>query len=170
MKKLYKKEHKYTESGFLKFIKDGAECFWQFWLNHRVLIIDITGKLAYVGSKETMKEREVYERREYWTSVKPEQLYSEGYKRCEGVHDNLAWFGVPVLMKLNNIHTLQVEDPRVRDSPRFLYDRAMNNLTARFAKGLARAQIVGGMDIQKLLLMGGIAIAAIVGMKFLGVF
>ena len=104
-----------------------------------------------------MKEREVYERREYWTSVKPEQLYSEGYKRCEGVHDNLAWFGVPVLMKLNNIHTLQVVDPRVKDSPRYLYDRAMNNLTARFAKGLARAQIVGGMDIQKLLLMGGIA-------------
>lgn len=166
--KIVRIKHDYTEKGFIKFIKDGAECFWNFWIKHRVLVVDLRAKISYFGSKEVMREREGYDRTEYWTNEKPEKIYEDGYKRCEGLHDNLAWIGVPVFMKFYDVH--MIADPDEKDSPRFLYDRAMNNLTTRFAKGLARAQAIAGIDIQKLLLMGGIGIAAIVGMKFLGVF
>ena len=45
-----------------------------------------------------------------------------------------------------------------------------NNLLNKFAKSLARAAALAGMDIQKLLLMAGLGIAAVIGMKLLGVF
>ena len=162
-------KHNYTQKGFIKFITDGAECFWNFWIRHRVLVVDVVGHATYFGSKDNVRDREGYDRREYWTDEKPEDLYESGYKRCEGLHDNLAWVGVPVFMKLHNFK-MQTASPDAKDSPRFLYDRAMSNLTTKFARGLARAQAIAGMDLQKLLLMGGIGIAAIVGMKFLGVF
>ena len=57
-----------------------------------------------------------------------------------------------------------------KDNPMFLNDRMQSNLLNKFAKSLARAAVIGGMDIQKLILMAGIAVAAIFGMKVLGVF
>ena len=162
-----KKEHKYTEYGFIKFLKDGAECFWHFWIRHRVLIVDVTGKMVYFGEKARLRQREVYDRKEYWVDTPVEKIHEDGYRRCEGLHDNLAWFGVPVFMKFNEI---RIKEEQGLDSPRFLYDRSQNNLTTKFARSLARAQALTGMDWQKLLLMGGIGIAAVIGMKVLGVF
>ena len=45
-----------------------------------------------------------------------------------------------------------------------------NNLLNKFAKALARAAALAGMDLQKIILMGAIGIAAVVGMKMFGVF
>ena len=79
--------------------------------------------------------------------------------------------GVPVFMKLHGFKMIEADDPRAsKDDPMFLNDRMQNNLLNKFAKSLARAAALAGMDLQKLILMGAIGIAAVIGMKVFGVF
>ena len=88
-----------------------------------------------------------------------------------GLHDSLIWWGVPVYARLYNLRTIEIIDPNAsQDTPSFLYDRMKSNLATKWARGLARISAIAGMDVQKLVLMGGIAVAAIIGMKYMGVF
>ena len=158
-------EHNYTKTGFVKFITDGAECFWNFWIRGRTLKVELIGKYNQILG------REEYSRKEYWTDEKKEKLHEYGFRKCEGLHDNIAWWGVPVLMRLYNLRTVEITDPDFsRDTPQTLNDRMSNNLVARFAKSLARATVIGGMDMGKVILMGVIGIGAFIGMKMFGVF
>jgi len=76
-----------------------------------------------------------------------------------------------VMMKIHGFKELAVDDPNFsQDTPSTLNDRMNNNLLNKFAKSLARAAAIAGMDIQKMILIGAIGIAAIVGMKLFGVF
>ena len=75
------------------------------------------------------------------------------------------------MMKIYNFKTIEVTDPNFsKDTPSYLNDRINNNLLNRFAKSLARASAIAGMDVQKMILIGAIGIGAIVGMKMFGVF
>lgn len=160
-------EYDYTNRAFGKTFSDMAKTFWHFWIKKRVMVCDL------MANNDPLHGKEYYIREDYWTDIKLSNLHEMGYRVCENLpgHDNLAWVGVPVMIKLRGFKMQEVTDPEfTKDDPMFLNDRMESNLLNKFAKSLARASLVAGMDIQKLLLMGGIAIAAIVGMKFMGVF
>ena len=158
-------EYDHLDRNPFKFFIDGAKCFKHFWIKQRVLCVDIIGEHSNVQNKD------YYTRHEYWTDTPLKVLHENGYRICEGIHDSLAWWGVPVMMKIYNFNTIEVTDPNFsKDTPSYLNDRINNNLLNRFAKSLARASAIAGMDIQKMILIGAIGIGAIVGMKMFGVF
>lgn len=155
-------EHNYLKGGFFKDLKSNIKyriC------KKMVLCIDIIGEHSNVQNKD------YYDRREYWTDTPKEILHENGYRICEGIHDNLAWFGVPVMMKIYNFKIPECTDPNFsQDTPSTLNDRMNNNLMNKFAKSLARAAAIAGIDIQKMILIAAVGIGAIVGMKMFGVF
>lgn len=148
---------------FGKTFADLIETIWNFWIKKRVMVCDMDGEYDLIQHKE------YYNRHSYWTDEKVSLLHERGYRICKNCpdHDNLAWLGVPVLMKVSGFKMIETDE---KDGPTFLHDRMKNNLLNKFARSMARASIMNGMDMQKLLLMGGIAVAAVVGMKFMGVF
>ncbi len=157
-------EYEYTKKrAMFKTFADGWETLKHFWIKKRVMVIDLT------ADYDEELHKEYYIRRSYWTDEKAAELHAKGYRICKNCpdHDNLAWIGVPVLIKLHGFKTFETDE---KDNPMFLNDRMNNNLLNKFAKSLARAAIVGGMDLQKLILMGAIGVAAVIGMKFMGVF
>lgn len=157
-------KYKYTKNRVLgKTFLDMARTIWHFWINKRVMVCDVQGQY------DELQHKEYFDRQTYWTDAKTEDLHAMGYRACKNCpdFDNLAWLGVPVVIKLYNIKTIETEE---KDNPSFLNDRINNNLLNRFAKSLARAALMGGMDMQKIVFMGIIAVGAIVGMKVLGVF
>ena len=160
-------KYDYTNRGFGKTFSDLKNVICNSWIKHRVIVCDM------IADYDPLQDKEYYIREVYWTDEKPAQLHERGYRICEGCpdHDNLAWMGVPVFMKLHGFKMIEADDPRAsKDDPMFLNDRMQNNLLNKFAKSLARAAALAGMDLQKLILMGAIGIAAVVGMKMFGVF
>ena len=155
-------EYDYLKGGFFK---DLWQNVWHHMIHKRILMVDIIGKHSNVQNKD------YYERKEYWVDTPARILHENGYRICEGIHDNIAWIGVPVMMKLHGFKEIVIDDPAFsKDSPSFLNDRMNNNLLNKFAKSLARAAAIAGMDIQKMILIAGVGIAAVVGMKMFGVF
>ena len=155
-------DHDYINSGFFK---DLFENIKHRMIHKRILVVDIIARHSNVQNKD------YYERKEYWTDLPASMLHENGYRICEGIHDNIAWIGVPVMMKLYGFKELTVDDPNFsQDTPSTLNDRMNNNLLNKFAKSLARAAAIAGMDIQKMILIGAVGIGAIVGMKMFGVF
>ena len=155
-------EHDYIHEGFFKNLFENIK---HRVIHKRVLMVDIIGKHSNVQNKD------FYERKEHWVDTPKELLHENGYRICDGIHDSLAWWGVPVMMKIHNFKLVEVTDPNFsQDTPSTLNDRMNNNLLNKFAKSLARAAAIAGMDIQKMILIGAVGIAAIVGMKMFGVF
>ena len=155
-------DHDYLNGGFFK---DLFENIKHRMIHKRVLVVDL------IGEHSEVQNRDYYDRREYWTDTPKRILHENGYRICEGLHDNLAWFGVPVMMKIYNFKIKEVTDPNFsQDTPSTLNDRMNNNLLNKFAKSLARAAAIAGMDIQKMILIAAVGIGAIVGMKMFGVF
>ena len=162
---MYSKEHKYTDRDIFKPFRDMAEVFWHYWIRHRSLKVDIVGRWNPILKKEE------YHRIENWVDEPSEKIHENGYRQIVGLHDSLIWWGVPVYARLYNLRTIEIIDPNAsQDTPSFLYDRMKSNLATKWARGLARVAAIAGMDIQKLVLMGGIAVAAIIGMKYMGMF
>ena len=158
-------EHNYTQRGIIKAFKDLFECIWYGWIKGMRFKVDITGR------NYMLKSNQWYDRKEYWTSEKSEDLHATGYKSIEGLKNSLIWWGIPIYGRLQGFKTLEITDPNAsKDTPMTLDDRMHSNLTTKFAKSLARATTLAGMDLQKMLLMGAIAIGAIVGMHYFGVF
>lgn len=155
-------EYDYLNRGFFK---DLLQNVWHRMIHRRVLMVDIIARHSNVQNKD------YYERKEYWTDTPLKILHENGYRICDGIHDSIAWIGVPVMMKLHGFKMIEVDDPNFsQDTPSTLNDRMNNNLLNKFAKSLARAAAIAGMDIQKMILIAGVGIAAIVGMKIFGVF
>ena len=155
-------EYDYLNGGFFK---DLLQNIKHRMIHKRVLMVDINARHSNVQNKD------YYERKEYWVDTPKRILHENGYRICEGIHDNLAWWGVPIMMKIHGFKMIEVDDPNFsQDTPSTLNDRMNNNLLNKFAKSLARAAAIAGMDVQKMVLIGAVGIAAIVGMKLFGVF
>ena len=162
---VYEKEHKYTDRDIFKPFRDLKEIIWNYWIKHRSLKVDI------VGNWDMELKKDVYTRTETWTDEPRTQIHEAGYRVIEGLHDSLIWWGVPIYARLYNFHTIEITDPAAsKDTPSFLHDRMTTNLTTKFARSMARATTLAGMDIQKLVLMGAIAVAGVLGMHYFGVF
>lgn len=158
-------EHNYTQRGIIKAFKDLFECIWYGWIKGMRFKVDITGR------NYMLKSNQWYDRKEYWTDQKSEDLHATGYKSIEGLKNSLIWWGIPIYGRLQGFKTLELTDPNAsKDTPMTLDDRMHSNLTTKFAKSLARATTLAGMDLQKMLLMGAIAIGAVIGMHYFGVF
>lgn len=155
-------EHDYLKRGFFK---DLFENIKHCMIHKRVLCVDL------IGEHSNTQGKDYYERKEYWTDTPLRILHENGYRICDGIHDSIAWIGVPVMMKIYNFKMIEIDDPNFsQDTPSTLNDRMNNNLLNKFAKSLARAAAIAGMDIQKMILIAAVGIGAIVGMKMLGVF
>ena len=156
-------KYDYTQKGIGKFFKDVVLCYWHSVIKRHVMVCDMCGDYDIIQMKEYVI------RVDYWTDEKLKDLHAKGYRTCEGLpgHDKLAWAGVPVMCKLSGFKTYEIDS---KDSPTFLNDRMQNNLLNKFAKSLARAVTLGGMDLQKILLMAGLGVAAVIGLKMMGVF
>lgn len=156
-------KYDYTNRAFGKTFIDGAICFKNYWIKRRVMVCDI------YADYDLIQDKEYYKREDNWTDEKLTVLHEQGYKRCENLpdHDNIGWIGVPVMVKFHGFKTIETES---KDTPMFLNDRMQSNLLNKFAKSLARAALVAGMDLQKIILMGVIGVAALIGMKMFGVF
>lgn len=158
-------EHNYTQRGIIKAFKDLFECIRYGWIKRMRFKVDITGR------NYLLKSNQWYDRKEYWTDEKSEDLHATGYKPIEGLKNSLIWWGIPIYGRLQGFKTLEITDPNAsKDTPMTLDDRMHSNLTTKFAKSLARATTLAGMDIQKMVLMGAIAVGAVLGMHYFGVF
>ena len=160
-------KYDYTDRRFGKTFADLFQVIKHSWIKHHVIVIDL------IADYDVLQHKEYYIREEYWTDEKLTSLHECGYKKSENTpdHDNLAWIGVPIMIKIRDFKTTEITDPEAsRDDPMFLNDRMESNLLKQFAKSLARAATLAGMDLQKLILMGAVGIAAVVGMKMFGVF
>ena len=158
-------DHDYHGSGIGKFLSDLGENIKHSMFKKRILVVDL------IGEHDLLQNKDYYNRIEYWTDQPAEELHKNGYRVCEGLHDNLAWIGVTVMMRIYHFKMIEITDPNFsKDTPSTLNDRMENNLLSKFAKSLARAAALGGMDLQKMILMGAVGVAAIIGMKVFGVF
>lgn len=156
-------EYNYTDRRFGKTFTDLFQVIKHSWIKHRVIMIDLYAEW------DDAQKKEYYNREEFWTDEKLTSLHEQGYRSSVGTpdHDNLAWVGVPVMIRL---HNFKICEEISNDGPSFLNDRIHNNLLNKFARALARAAALAGMDLQKIILMGAIGIAAVIGMKMFGVF
>ena len=155
-------EYDYLKGGFFK---DLLQNIKHRMIHKRVLMVDIIARHSNTQNKD------YYERKEYWVDTPLRVLHENGYRICDGIHDSIAWIGVPVMMKIYGFKMIEVDDPNFsQDTPSTLNDRMQNNLLNKFAKSLARAATIAGMDIQKMILIAAVGIGAIVGMKMFGVF
>lgn len=135
------------------------------------LLIDIT-----INPGLWTDKKEFY-RIDRWTTETKDQIISRGYRKCVGLHDNLAWIGIRVYIKINNGSEFDttVKDPHGRfvysqDTAITLNDAFLSDADDRFIRGMGRARAMLQMDLQTLAMMGIIGIGAVVGMYFLGVF
>ena len=155
-------EYDYLKGGFFK---DLLQNIKHRMIHKRVLMVDIIARHSNTQNKD------YYERKEYWVDTPLKVLHENGYRICDGIHDSIAWIGVPIMMKIYGFKMIEVDDPNFsQDTPSTLNDRMQNNLLNKFAKSLARAAAIAGMDIQKMILIAAVGIGAIVGMKMFGVF
>lgn len=156
-------KYDYTDRRFGKTFSDLGKVVYHSWIKHHVIVCDM------IADYDLVQHKEYFIRDVYWTDERPSLLHEQGYRICEGCpdHDNIAWIGVPVFMKIRGFKMIETDE---KDDPMFLNDRMQNNLLNKFARSLARAATLAGMDLQKLILMGAIGIAAVIGMKMFGVF
>ena len=109
-------------------------------------------------------------RKETFTTQSSEELHAFGYRKCKGLYDNILWMGIPVYVRIVGGHIFDTSSNEYsKDTAVTLHDAMTSDATTSFIKSMVKGQI-GTMDVQKLLFIGGIAAAAIIGMKVLGVF
>lgn len=144
------------------------------------LICDI--KLAKISPNilrmQDFPDYQGYMRTEKWTDRPGSELQPEGYMKAVGLHDNLLWSGVPVYVRIAGgvIADLdKIRDKEGRriyslDSAATLNDAMQSNATQDFMRGLGKAATTMTMDIQKLAMIGILAVGAVFGLFMLGVF
>jgi hypothetical protein len=118
-----------------------------------------------------------YLRVDKWTDESPAVLRANGYKRAVGLYDSLVWWGVPVYIRIDGGKTFDVrhavdELGRLKysqDTAGTLHDSMQSTATQDFIKGMGKVAM-SSMDLQKLAMIGIIAVGAVFGLFMLGVF
>lgn len=118
----------------------------------------------------------VYDRTNTWTRLKPYELELRGFKRCERLYDSIVWWGVPVYLKLQDFRMYDITADKEpdgsytysQDTPATLNDFMRSNATEKFIRGMAKTGLPE-MDLQKLVMMGIVAVGAVIGLWMLGI-
>lgn len=166
----------YTEEDSFTVMK---EIFINRWIYRRKLIANFSYGMIYDNffRPDYTPTRAIF-REEYWTDTKKKDLGALGYKPVKGLHDSIAWIGVKTYMMVENGETFEVPDDRdedgqyiyPQDTAETLQDYASSSATDKFISAMSKAATFGTMDLQKILLIGIVAVGAIFGMFMLGVF
>lgn len=169
-------EHEYWRDGW-KFFYDLKMRLIHRTLHKRRLICDI--RLAKYQTLDELicnSYEARYVRSEKWTDMKPIELQRAGYKKVEGLHDNLAWWGVPVYLRISggskfNIHARDKKGELLysQDTAATLHDVMQSRATEQFLKGMGKTKLPE-IDLQKMLFIGIIAAGAVFGLWMLGFF
>lgn len=117
------------------------------------------------------------DRRDFWTDQKKTDIEIDGYKRTTGLYDNIIYWGVPVYTIIKNGETMDISkfvDDTGKpiyslDTASTLHDEMRSNATMDFMKGMGKTQLAS-MDLQKILMMGLLAIGGVIGLWVMGVF
>lgn len=117
-----------------------------------------------------------YARQDFYTDETPEELHELGYLKCDGLYDSIVFWGIPVYLRVTGVEQfdIAVRDEQGRllysqDSACTLHDVMTSTATRDFIKGMARASFAT-MDLQKMAMLGIVAVGALVGMWVLGIF
>lgn len=126
---------------------------------------------------DIFEDKQEFYRTERWVKVRKNELVGKGYFKCVGLHDNLLWWGIPQYVRINGGHEfdISVKDKAGRliycqDTATTLNDAMTSDATEQFFKGMGRAHTLMNMDIQKIIMIAVIAVGAVAGMYYLGVF
>lgn len=156
--------HEYERQSF---IYDLKMCLRHHWLKSRCLRVDIEIKPD--------ESRDVMVRREYWTERPAWELAQMGYKKCTGLHDSIAWWGVPVYAQIRGgeVYDIRATAPdgsllHSQDTSATLNDAMLSTSTSDFIKGMGRTALPA-MDIQKIIFIAIIGIGALLGVRMLGI-
>lgn len=113
-------------------------------------------------------------RTEFFTSEPLPKLASQGFKKCIGFHDNLAWWGVPQYVKIIGGEVFDITEKDEKGNLKYCQFNAINlndymssNATMDFIKGMFKGRKLQKMDVQKLAMIGIIAVGAIFGLFLL---
>lgn len=124
-----------------------------------------------------VREYQGYERSERWTALKGKELEPMGYYRCEGLKDSIIWWGVPVYLRITGGTAADLSQIRDKDGQRIysqdtaatLNDVMTSKATENFMRGLGKTALPT-MDVQKIIMVGILAVGAVFGLMMMGVF
>ena len=130
-------------------------------------------------AESTAKAEQQCTRDEFWTNRKTKDILNAGYLPVTGLSrvSGIAWAGVPVYMSITGAEKFIVPRDKDKDG-RFIYpqhtpalieNKIRSQATANFLKKFKRA---GGpeMDMQGIIMLALLAVGAVVGCWWLGIF
>lgn len=119
----------------------------------------------------------LFDRTDKWTEWSSTELQRSGYQKAERIppYDSILLWGVPVYVRLHglrqyDVHHTPIDGDIRKDTATTLNDVMQTSAVNTFIKGLAHANSMSHMDIQKLVMAGIVAVGAIFGLHLLGVF
>ena len=174
-KSLLRQNLQYWNKDFIYIVKER-------WNHHRFfsgekILVDIAVKEHLVRSayNSDLVKIPSYEREDQWTSATSKSLNEAGYKRVVGLYDSILWWGVPVYIRFADLKRfdVHVKDDQGRylwsqDTATTLNDAMQSQATKEFIKGMGKTA-VSSMDMQKLAMMGIVAVGAVFGLMMMGV-
>lgn len=148
-------------------------------LRHKKIVCDLKlGKMVpNILRMQDFKEYPGYIRDECWTDRPGSELQAQGYMIAVGLHDSIIWSGIPVYIRvaggtMADLSQILDKDGRriySRDSASTLNDAMQSNATEEFRRGLGKASATLTMDIQKIAMIGILAVGAAFGLMMMGV-
>jgi hypothetical protein len=162
-----------------KRLQDWGIIFRQGHLHHKKIVCDVKlGKMVpNILRMQDFQDYPGYYRDEAWTDRPGSELQAQGYMITVGLHDSIIWSGIPVYTRIAggtmaDLSKILDKDGRriySRDSASTLNDAMQSNATEDFRKGLGKASATLTMDIQKIAMIGILAVGAVFGMIMMGV-
>ena len=154
-------EHIYTRETFFSSL---CEVIKHGWIKKHKLLVDILLR------PNEFKGVPVYLRREKWTDAHDDEICSKGYKLAKGLHDSIMWSGVRIYVKIHNAIEFPIGEvfPEKKDTAFTLNDAMLSDTDNKFKKSLAKAALTQAADWQRIIMFGGLGVAAIILTKYFG--
>lgn len=113
-------------------------------------------------------------RTEFFTSEPTKNIARQGFRRCVGFHDNIAWWGVKQYVKIIGGETFDIHEKDKNGNFKYcqfnavnLHDNMKSNATMDFIKQMGKARMLQKMDLQKIAMIAIIALGAMFGLFLL---
>lgn len=155
-------DHDYTQDSFFRNI---ATAFYHhIWKKEKLLI-------RFILKPDVIPGEPLYLRREEWTTKSIAEINADGFVDCKGLHDSISWLGTRMYCRIENGQEYPIREmwPMKKDTAYTLNDAMLSNTDAQFKKSLAKANMAMAADWQKIALIGGIGIIAVVLTKYFGI-
>lgn len=169
-------EHEYWRDGWIFFYDLKMRIKYRTFGKRRLMCDIRLMKYQTVDELVNNSYEARYTRAEHWTTMDPIELQRAGYKKVEGLHDSIAWWGVPVYLRISggakfNIHQRNKNGELLysQDTAATLHDVMQSNATKKFLKGMGKTKLPE-MDLQKIMFICILGAGAFFGLYMLGFF